>query len=126
MIRNALLILTTALTTAVSFAHQMTPTYIKLSRTSNQEVLQTTVTITNRRNDVNYFELSVFNDEWKPVPFATFQRVIEIPFSKSKSASVYIKRTDSIEVAYVCSSSKIVKVEQTKPIVISKVCSKMK
>lgn len=104
----------------------MTPTYLKLKTSYIDGVSVTKLRLFNSREDVEYFQLFVFNNEWEPVPFATTDRVIKVGTNKTKLFEIYIRNTDVDKAMYVCSVSKIYKGTKQIALVSSKICSKLK
>lgn len=107
-------------------SHEMTPTYPKLQPAFTDNILQTTMTILNKRSDVRFYEIGVFTEDFQPIQFAASERVVEIPYLSRKTINVYIRAEDKKKATYVCSMSKIEKKAQTASIVYSKICSKLK
>ena len=67
-----------------AMAHQFTPTYPKLSLSFIQGVYKTEMLLFNSREDISYYVLNVFNSEWKPVKFATENRLVKINYLESR------------------------------------------
>jgi hypothetical protein len=107
-------------------AHEMTPTYPKLTRTYVDNIYETELTIFNARKDVNYYELSVWDKDWNSIPFATQSRVLNIEYTKRKKFKIYIRKKDIDRVVYVCSLSKLISDKEQKTSISSKICSKIK
>lgn len=107
-------------------AHEMTPTYPKLEVSISQNVLQADLTIFNRRQEVRYYEVGVYDEEFNPIEFATKERILELPYLSRKSFTIYIRSSDKQRATYVCSTSKIERSKQTATIVYSRICSKLK
>lgn len=107
-------------------AHEMTPTYPKLQPAISDNILYTTMTIFNRRQDVLFYEMGVFDKDFKLLPFAASERIVEVPYLTRKLVNVYIRSSDKKKAVYICSTSKIEKKSSTASIVYSKICSKLK
>lgn len=90
------------------------------------DVLQVSMELFNKRDDVEHYQIDVFDKEWKPVPFAIQSRLIEVKYLESKKIIVYIRKTDRYRVTYICSSSKIKRKNETTALVVSRICSKIK
>ena len=58
-------------------AHQMTPTYPKFGLTHIEGVKKTSMEIFNSRSDVEYYEIGVFDINWKPVSFVSQYKVMK-------------------------------------------------
>lgn len=109
-----------------AFAHQWTPTYPELRKSYVDKVLVTDLELFNSRNDVSYFVIEVFDEDWKSVQFATTEDIFNVPFLKRKKVSVYIRESDRFKAKYICSRSKILSEGTTKAMVSSRICSKIK
>lgn len=107
-------------------AHEMVPTYPKWERGIYPGVLTTTVEIFNKRRDVEYYEIGVFDRDWNPVYFVADYKVIQLKYLSSASIDIYIARENKNRVEYVCSRSKIRKDKDTRAAVSSRICSRFK
>ena len=108
------------------FAHEMTPTYPKLTPSHLDNVYKTTMEMFNKRDDVEYYEIGVFDAEWKPIPFVTSYEIIRIRYLGHVTFDVYIRKSDVSRATYICSISKLRKEDLTKTRVSSRICSKFK
>lgn len=107
-------------------AHEMTPTYPKLEPSHLDGVVKTTMSMFNKRQDVEYYEIGVFDLEFKPVPFVTSYNIIKLDYLGHVTFDVYIRKSDIDRAAYVCSRSKLRKDKQVRTAVTSTICSKFK
>ena len=89
-------------------------------------VYVTTLTLFNRRNDVQYYEIGVFDGDWNPLDFATIEKIIQVNYQTKKTFDIYIKKTKRVEPVYICTISKLIKSSETATMISSKVCSKIK
>lgn len=108
------------------FAHEMTPTYPKLSPSHLDNVYKTTMEMFNKRDDVEYYEIGVFDQEWNAIPFVTSYKILKIRYLGHVSFDVYIRKDDVSRATYICSVSKLRKDNSTTTKVTSKICSKFK
>lgn len=108
------------------YAHEMTPTYPKLSPSHLDNVYKTTMEMFNKRSDVEYYEIGVFDEDWNPIPFVTSYEVIRIRYLGHVTFDVYIRKSDVSRATYVCSISKLRKDDTTKTRIASRICSKFK
>ena len=106
-------------------AHEMTPAYPELSTSYMPGVRQVDLLLFNRRADVQYYEISVWDKEWKSVPFAAKDRILKINYLDRKAFTVYIRDKDILRVGYICTRSKLLKGGGPSR-VSSKICSKIK
>lgn len=104
----------------------MTPTYPDLKVSHITKVHVAKVRILNLRSDVRYYSFSVFTADWKPIPFASQNRVVEVQTNKSKIVEIYIRSKDADRVVYICSESKLFKGTEKVSLVSSRICSKVK
>ena len=111
---------------SVSYAHEMTPTYPVLSVSHLDGVVKTTMHLFNKRKDVEYYEIGVFDENLKPVPFVTSYNIIKIDYLGHVTFDVYIRKGDIERATYVCSRSKIRKSEEVRTSISSLICSKFK
>ena len=114
------------LASSVLYAHEMVPTYPKWEPSLYNDVLKTTMEIFNKRTDVEYYEIAVFDRDWKSVPFVTAYKVIQLRYLGTASIDVYIKKADRNRVEYICSRSKIKKSSDLRTAVSSTICSRFK
>ena len=104
----------------------MTPTYPDLNVSHIAKVHIAKVKITNRRSDVQYYSFSVFDANWKHIPFASQDRIVEVKLNTSKIIEIYIRSEDADRVVYICSESKLFKGTEKVALVSSRICSKVK
>jgi hypothetical protein len=107
-------------------AHQFTPTYPKFATSFVDGVLSTRMELFNKRQDVEYYQLDVYDTNWKPLPFATENKLINIRYLETKPVNVYIKVQDIPRVVYICTESKMRKENARDTVISSKICSKVK
>ena len=111
---------------SVANAHEMTPTYPKLEPSHLDGVVKTTMQMFNKREDVEYYEIGVFDQEFKPVPFVTSYTIVKIKYLGKVTFDVYIRKSDMERAVYVCSRSKLRKDTQVRTAIASTICSKFK
>ena len=80
----------------------------------------------NNRQDISYYALGVYDKDWKPVKFATENRIVKMQHLERKNITVYIREEDKQEALYICSKSKTLVDEAQTSIVTSRICSKIK
>lgn len=108
------------------YGHEFTPAYPKLEPAYIEGVLVAKMELFNRRNDVTFYELSVFDGQWNPVPFATTSKIIEVQYLQRKYIEIYIRQKDRNKAVYICSKSKLNPVGDQVAIISSRICSKIK
>lgn len=107
-------------------AHDMTPTYPKLTYSHLDGVVKTTMSIFNKRQDVQHYEIKVFDKDFQSIPFVTSQSVIKIDYLSKVTFDVYIRKVDASKATYICSLSKLQKDATVRTAVSSRICSKIK
>lgn len=111
---------------ASASAHEMVPTYPEWERALYPNVLTTTVTIFNKRSDVEYYEIGVFDENFNPIFFVADYKVIQLKYLSSASIDIYIAKENEERVEYICSRSKIRKADETRTAVSSRICSRFR
>lgn len=110
-----------------ALAHEMTPTYPKLVPSHLENVYKTTMEMFNKRADVEFYEVGVFDSQFLPIPFVSNYRVINIRYLGHVTFDIYIRKEDVSRAEFVCSKSKLRKDgEQPKTAVSSRICSRFK
>lgn len=109
-----------------AYAHEMTPTYPKLVHSHLDGVVKTTMSLFNKRKDVQFYEIAVFDKDFNPIAFATSHNVIKLNYLSSVNFEIYIRRIDASKVTYICSVSKLEKNSTIRTAVSSRICSKIK
>ena len=107
-------------------AHDMTPTYPKWKMSFIPSAKMTTMQVFNKRSDVQWYEIGLFDKEWKPIPFVTRYKIINIKYLKRVEFDVYVNEANVKQTEYICTTSKLRGNDDFKPIVESKICSRFK
>lgn len=107
-------------------AHEMLPTYPVFQPSYVKGLYETNIRMFNKREDVEYYEISVWDEEWNPIPFAISSNVMKIPYLSKVSFDLYIRGEDKNNVRYICSQSKLRKQDVTRTAISTKICSKIK
>ena len=105
-------------------AHEMTPTYPPLVPSYVDGLVSAKMTMFNSRNDVDYFEVGVFDADWKPVPFADTAKIMRVPYGTTKTFEVFVRDEDKNRATFICSLSKLRTDSSARTIVSSKICSR--
>lgn len=105
-------------------AHEMTPTYPKLNPSHVAGVSKAELQMFNRREDVKYYEIGVFDADWKPIPFVSSYKFVKVEYLGHISFEVYIREADKDRARYVCSRSMLAKGDTNSAVVASRICSK--
>jgi len=109
-----------------AIAHEMTPTYPKLRPSFAEDIYTTSIDLFNRRQDVEYYEVGIFDKDFKVVPFTTIYKIVKVSYLSKVNINVYIKAKDVNKAVYICSQSKIRKEQDVRTVVASRICSKFK
>ena len=107
-------------------AHEMTPTYPKWLPSYIEGVKVTTMKMVNQREDVEWYEIGVFDDEWKPIRFVSNYKIFKLEYLGTTKFDIYVSSKDKDRAEYICTKSKLRGVGDTRPMVESKICSRFK
>lgn len=107
-------------------AHEWTPTYPELRPSHVQGVYAVDMKLFNARQDITYYEISVWDADWNKLPFAAEMRILPIDYLGRRDITIYIREADRDNVTYICSKSKIVSNGEAQSSISSRVCSKIK
>ena len=107
-------------------AHEMLPTYPRLAPSYVDDVLQVKMRMFNKRQDVEWYEIGVFDKKWEPVSFVTAYRILKVDYLSHVRFDVYVTAKDAKKAAYICSQSKIRREEVDGAVIASRICSKFR
>jgi hypothetical protein len=107
-------------------AHEMTPAYPKFKQSYIEGVSVTGMSLFNRRSDASYYEIGVFTEGWKTIPFASTSKLIKVRYTRRHSFDVYVRNEDLDRVYYICTISKILKGKAQTSQIASRICSRVK
>lgn len=107
-----------------SYAHEMTPTYPKWEPSHVEGVWKTKLKMFNKRSDVEWYEIGVFDKEWQPVYFVSSYKLIKMPYLSHVEFEVYVSTPDKAE--YICSKSKLKANLDKESMIASRICSRFK
>ena len=110
--------------TAVS-AHEMTPAYPIIKPSYVSGVVKVDLSLFNSREEINYYEIGLYDLNWDGIPFSAVYRIIKVGYKERKNFSVYIRKSDLDEAVYVCTTSKIRRQKETRTLVSSRICSRL-
>lgn len=126
MIKYLLLLIVLVLGGKQVWAHEFTPAYPTLEQSYMDNILVTKMLLFNRRQDVTFYELSVFDGQWNPIPFAATDKIVEVKYLQRKYIEIYIREKDKSRAVYICSKSKLQSDSDMVTVVSSRICSKIK
>jgi hypothetical protein len=104
----------------------MTPTYPKWKMSFIPTAKMTTMKVFNKRADVQWYQIGVFDKEFKPIPFVTRYKILRIKYLSHVKFDIYINDDNVKRAEYVCTTSKLRGNDDFKPIVESRICSRFK
>ena len=104
----------------------MTPTYPKWTPSYIEGISQTTMKMFNKRPEIEWYEIGVFDEEWEPISFVTKNKILRLKYLGHVTFDVYIGANNLDKAEYICSLSKIKGDNMNKPIMSSKICSRFK
>lgn len=125
MLRYVLLMLVWVVSSPV-YAHEMVPTYPKLEPSYMEGLYKTSLTVFNKRPEIEYYEIGVFTEEWEPIRFVSSYKVYKVPYLSTVTFDIYIQDINKDRVTYICSVSKLRKSVANRTAISSKICSKVK
>ena len=110
----------------MSYAHEMTPTYPVFKSSHMDGLVTTQMEIFNKRKDIEYYEIGVFDKDFKAIPFVSAYNVYKVDYLRTVRVELYIRERDLAKALYVCSRSKILQRKISNTSVASTICSKIK
>lgn len=119
----AVVLASTSFATAAK-AHEMLPAYPRLTPSYVDGVVQTQMRMFNKRQDVEWYEVGVFDADMNPVPFVTGYRMLQVKYLSHVTFDVYIRAKDAKKAKYVCSQSKLRREKTEGTVIASRICSK--
>ena len=107
-----------------ALAHEMVPARADLKLSHVSGVLKAELALFNKRADVDYYYISVFDDEWSPVTFVTTNRLIQVGYLGRTKFDIYLRSDDAQSARYVCSTSRL-NANGKGTLVSSRICSRL-
>tara|TARA_R110000822_G_scaffold44843_4_gene120224 strand:+ start:195 stop:452 length:258 start_codon:yes stop_codon:yes gene_type:complete len=83
------------------------------------------MTLFNKRQDIDFYEIGVFDEEWNSIDFASLYKIINVPYMTEVKFDIYIKSGDAKRAEYICSVSKALKNDPRATSVKSRICSRV-
>jgi hypothetical protein len=106
-------------------AHEQTPAYPRILPSHVQGVVKVQLQLLNRRKEINYYEIGLFDKDFDEINFTTKRKIIKIDYEEKIDFDVYLRKSDLDKAVYICTASKILKSNNSRAIVSSIVCSKL-
>ena len=110
---------------ATAQAHEWTPTYPKFEPSFLDGIVVTTMSLFNKREEIEYYEISVYDEKWETIPFATSHKLINVPYLSQKTVEIYIREVDCERIEYICTSSRRFVDDAESTGIDSRICSKV-
>jgi len=110
---------------ATAQAHEWTPTYPKFRPSFLDDIVVTTMTLFNKRKEIEYYEISVYDENWETIPFATSHKLINVPYLSQKTVEIYIREIDCERIEYICTTSRRFVDDAESTGIDSRICSKV-
>ena len=107
-------------------AHDMTPTFPEWKMSFIPSAKMTTMQVFNKRQDVQWYQIGVFDKEWNQLPFVSRYKILRVKYLSRVKFDVYISDEHLDKAEYICSTSKLRGEDNFKPIVESRICSRFK
>jgi len=107
-------------------AHDMTPTYPEWQMSFIPSAKMTTMQIFNKRADVQWYQINLYDKDWNQIPFVTRYKILRVKYLSRVKFDVYISNEYLNNAEYICSTSKLRSNDNFKPIVESRICSRFK
>ncbi len=108
-----------------SQAHEQTPAYPKILPSHVQGVVKVQLVLLNRRKEINYYEIGLFDEDFNELDFTSQNKIIKIGYGEKTDFDVYLRKSDLDVAVYICTASKILKSNKSRAVVSSIVCSKL-
>lgn len=106
-------------------AHEMTPAYPVVKPSHVAGVVKVEMSLFNSREEIEWYQIELFDLNWTNIPFASSYRIINIGYKERKSFDVYIRKSDMDEAVYLCTTSKVRKTSKSRTLVSSRICSRL-
>ena len=110
---------------ATAQAHEWTPTYPKFRPSFLDDIVVTTMTLFNKRKEIEYYEISVYDEDWNTIRFATPNKLINVPYLGQKTVEIYIREIDCERIEYICTTSRRFVDDAESTGIDSRICSKV-
>lgn len=109
-----------------AMAHELTPTYPEFRASYMRDISVTTMEMFNAREEIEFYRVDVYTENWDPIPFATGQRVFRIQHRERYTFNVYVRDSDLDKLEFICTTSMIEEGTVDSQGISSRVCSRVK
>jgi len=104
----------------------MSPTYPTLKPSHVTGVKTTEMILINKREDIDYYSVKVFDKDWNPIKFVSdYPGVLHVRYMAKKVFNIYIRNKDANRAEYICTKSKALKNDPRSTSVTSRICSRV-
>jgi hypothetical protein len=107
-------------------AHELTPTYPEFRRSFMDGISVTSLELYNAREEIQFYRIAVYDEEWQSIPFATKESTIRVRHNQRHTFEVYVKDSDLNRIEYICTISRLLQDQVQSQGVSSRVCSRVK
>jgi len=107
-------------------AHSWTPTYPKFLPSYMDKVVETEMTLFNKRQDVEYYRIDVLDENMNPVIFASANKIYKVGYLQKIKILIFLREESLIDAVYICSKSMFIKSYTSLNRVSSRICSKIR
>lgn len=107
-------------------AHELTPSYPEFGPSFMDNISVTRMEIFNAREEVDFYAIDVYTEDWEPIPFSTRYRVIPVSHLERYNFEIYIRDKDLDKVEYICTTSRLMREGMQSQGISSRVCSRVK
>ena len=90
------------------------------------KVVETEMTLFNKRPDVEYYRISVLDKNMEPVIFASINKVYKVNYLEKKKIMIFLREESLVDALYICSRSMFVKTYTSTNRVSTRICSKIR
>jgi hypothetical protein len=106
-------------------SHEQTPAYPRILPSHVEGVVKVQLRLLNRRKEINYYEIGLFDKNFEEMDFTTKRKIIKIDYQEKVDFDIYLRKSDLNKAVYICTASKILKSNKSRAVVSSLVCSKL-
>ena len=85
----------------------------------------TNMTLFNKRKEIKYYEIFVYDEKWNTIPFASSDKLINVPYLSQKTVEIYIREIDCERIEYICTTSRRFVDDAESTGIDSRICSKV-
>ena len=120
------ILLVMALGCGMAYSHELTPTYPEFRPSFMDNISVTHMELYNAREEIEFYRVDVYTENWEPVAFATGERTIRVQHSQRYTFELYVRDSDLDKVEYICTTSRLLEGQVQSQGVSSRVCSRVK